>query len=80
MRKKILVAGQIEDHAENIVEWALLVILPVITALLFYAVCAGLLQVINVDKDNVICISESVSGISGIVSYVVTAFWLVRSM
>ena len=58
---------------------AILVILPVITALLFYAVCVGLLQAINVDKDNAIRISESVSGISGIASYVVTAFWMARN-
>jgi hypothetical protein len=59
---------------------ATLVTMPVITALLFYAICIGFLQVINVDRDAAICISESVSGISGIASYVVTAFWMVRNL
>ena len=65
----------IKNHAV-----AILVTLPVIAALLFYAVCMGFLQVINVDKDAAICISESVSGISGIASYVATVLWIVRNL
>ena len=66
---------RIKNHAA-----AILVILPVMTALLFYAVCAGLLQAIIVDKDAAICISESVSGISGIATYVATAVWMARNL
>lgn len=47
-------------------------------ALFFYAICAGVLQIINVGEDAVICISESVSGISGIIAYVGTALWMLR--
>ena len=32
------------------------------------------------DREEFYCIYESVSGISGIASYVVTAFWMVRNL
>lgn len=47
-------------------------------ALFFYAICAGLLQVLNVDEETAICISENVSGLSGIIAYVGTALWMLR--
>lgn len=65
----------IKNHAA-----AMLVIFPVITALLVYALCIGFLQIINADKGTAICISKSIAGLSGIVVYVVIAFYMVRKL